>query len=114
MPRLDDAMTQSLERQLGHMAGVMDRLLAQIEAQGKVIEDVRSNQSRLMVEDQMRDLRLAAVEQRVAAVEPVAASVTSWKARWAGALMVIGFIGTLAAGGTTLFWDRLGQTLGFK
>tara|TARA_R110000822_G_scaffold48542_1_gene127787 strand:- start:1482 stop:1826 length:345 start_codon:yes stop_codon:yes gene_type:complete len=44
---------------------------------------------------------------RLDRIEPVTAMVTSWRARTAGALMVLGLIGSLALGGVWYFKEGI-------
>ena len=49
----------------------------------------------------------ADIDARLSRVEPVAAMVTSAKAKLAGATLVLGFIGSLAIGGVWFFKDTI-------
>ena len=51
--------------------------------------------------------QIEAMNNRLDRVEPVADMVTGWRARFAGAMIVLGFIGTLAILGFGFFKDSI-------
>ncbi|GGF43639.1 hypothetical protein SAMN05216376_105179 [Mameliella alba] len=105
---------ERLAAELGRLAGTMERMLHEAETQRAATEGLREELVRQRQEDNLRELRISGIEARLDEVEPVTRSVTSWKARMTGAGIVLGCLGSMAAGGVALFWDKLAQALGLK
>lgn len=100
------------------MSSSRDVLVARIEAlcermdrehDDRKVERQETKEYREQVQAELAALH-ASTEQtrrRMDKVEPVADMVTSWRARAAGAVMVLGFIGTLFWIGATWFKDEI-------
>lgn len=71
--------------------------------------DQEASESREAVRKSLRHLEdgHADILRRVDKIEPVADMVTGWKARFAGAMLVLGLVGTIAFAGLAFFKDRI-------
>ncbi|WP_300440405.1 hypothetical protein [uncultured Mameliella sp.] len=105
---------QRMIEEIGRLAGTMERVLHEAETHRTAIEGLRDELVRQRQDGKLRDLRLTGFEARLEEIEPVTRSVTSWKARMTGAGILLGCVGSMVAGGTALFWDKLAHVLSLK
>lgn len=100
MPTSNAALVARIE----DLCARMDRDYAE-----RVDERRDTKEHREYVHHKLHELHVATEDtrKRMDKVEPVADMVTSWRARLAGALLVLGVIGTLLWTGVTLFRDEV-------
>jgi len=89
------------------LQALVDRLDRDYEE--RQIERKETKEYRSAVQSELSSLQKSTEEtrKRMDKVEPVANMVTSWRARLAGAIMVLGFIGGIAWSAITFFRDEV-------
>ena len=96
----------------------LGRLTAQIEAMNARLDreygerlrtDAEAAEARVIVRQALSDLEQGhkAIGGRLDQIEPVTRMVTGWRARWVGAMIVLGFLGTVAWTGVLFFKDSI-------
>ena len=102
-------MHDSIEAQLATLTVLVQHIDKRAEEERKERRDAMAatELTRQAVSAELHDLRhgQADVLRRLNKVEPVADLVHSFKAKMAGAMLVIGVIGTLGLAGLTFFKD---------
>ena len=96
----------------------LGRLTAQIEALNSRLDreyaerlraDAETAEARVSVKDALNSLeqRNKETADRLAQIEPVTRMVTGWRAKWVGAMIVLGFLGSVAWAGVLFFKDGI-------
>ena len=103
-------------------AQAIGALTAQIEAMNSRLDreyaerqrtEASAAEARVSVRQALNDLEQSNrdINGRLAKIEPVTKMVTGWRARIIGAMMVLGFIGTIAWTGVLFFKDGILKAL---
>ena len=96
----------------------LGRLTAQIEALNSRLDreyaerlraDAEAAEARVSVRQALSELEQGhkAIGGRLDQIEPVTRMVTGWRARWVGAMIVLGFLGSIAWAGVLFFKDSI-------
>jgi len=101
------AMNERMDRDRADAKAHRDETAARLKALG-------DRQATLTTADTLRDMRIEHIETRLGEAEKIGAVVRGWRAQWAGALIVLGVIGSLATGALALFWKKLAQLIGLS
>ena len=105
MERLNTAQAiGALTAQIEAMNARLDREYAE----GKHTDELAA-EARLSVRQTLNDLEQGhkSINSRLDKIEPVTEMVTGWQARVVGAMMLLGFIGTIVWTGVLFFKDSL-------
>lgn len=101
-----------LIQKFGHLEGMMAAIIKQLSEADKDAAASRAKiytkVDHLMIEMQDTKSRVKTIEQTLDQdVRPVVQSVTDWKARAAGGLLVIGIIGSVLTAAVWSLWELI-------
>lgn len=107
-PTSEERIAQSL----GEISGTLSAVAKQQDAAGKKLDALAKNQSDIVADVRLRDLRFETLEERVSKTEITTDAVNSWKSQVTGIAVTLGVVGTIVIGALTYFKTKVMALIG--